>query len=403
MAAENIDLISARGRILAKDIFSPEQLPPFFRSTMDGFAVRARDTFGCSESEPALMEMIHEVKMGHTSRDITLGPGQAARIWTGGELPQKADAVVMLEYTRDFDENSIAIYRPVVPGENVITAGEDYQKGELVLPRGRILRPQDMGVLSGLGISSLPVYQRPKVAVISTGDELVPADTPAPAPGKIRDINSTTLAALIAEAGGIPILCGICNDDFDALVDRSSKAIDQADILVFSGGSSVGMRDFTLKVIESITDAQLLVHGIAIRPGKPTIIARQHNKALIGLPGHVTSAIVIFYLFVRPLIRKLSGLCASHGLRMVRGRTTQPIASVSGREDYVRVQLTMARGDTGLEVAPLYGRSGLIAPLVDAHGLLPIGRDTEGLDKGSVVDVLLFPDEHHTGFNPSLM
>ncbi|PID76118.1 MAG: molybdopterin molybdenumtransferase MoeA [Deltaproteobacteria bacterium] len=389
LETERQTLKKARGRILAADIHSPEELPPFSRSTMDGFAVRARDVFGCSESEPALLKIIGELQMGESAEKYSLEPGQAVQIWTGGEIPAKADAVVMVEYTKHLSEKEIAVYRPVAPGENVIAAGEDYRQGEIVLAAGSRLRPQELGVLSGLGITEVSVYRRPKVAILSTGDELVAA-TEKPAAGKIRDINSTTLEVLVEEAGALPHCHGICGDDYDTLLASAQQAGEEADILLLSGGSSVGRRDFTLRVFESLQNTETLVHGISVRPGKPTILVKQGNKALIGLPGHVASAMVIFYLFVRPLIRRYSGLETTHGLRSVHGITLEPVPSAIGREEYVRVHLQDI-GETIPGIRPVYGRSGLLSPLVKADGLLPIGRDVEGLDKGSPARVLLFP------------
>ncbi len=387
---ETIPLAKARSRVLAEDIISSEALPPFSRSTMDGYAVRAADTFGCSESETALLTVIGEVAMGISGQAFTLRTGQAVRIWTGGELPQKADGVVMVEYTQPFDQETVAIYRPVAPGENVIRAGEDYAPGAAVLMRGSMLRPQDLGVLSGLGITSVPVYHQPRVAILSTGDELVPADQ-LPPPGKIRDINSTTLAALVEEAGGLPIPYGICDDDLDGILTVCAKALETADILLLSGGSSVGRRDFTLEVFKALPQTEIMVHGVSVRPGKPTILARQGNKALFGLPGHVASALVVFHLFVRPLLRQYSGLGATLGLQTIRAITEQQIPSAIGREEYVRVRLT-PQTNGGLPLAsPVYGKSGLLNPLVRADGLLPIDRDSEGLDRGTETTVLLFP------------
>jgi len=390
LASETVPLSAARGRILAEQLVSNEPLPPFSRSTMDGFAVRAADTFGCSESETALLTVIGEIAMGASGQALTLRPGQAARIWTGGELPQKADAVVMVEYTQPFDEETVGIFRPVAPGENVIRAGEDYAAGTVVLERGDRLRPQDLGVLSGLGITEVSVYRRPRVAILSTGDELVPADQ-TPPPGKIRDINSTTLAALVEETGGIAQTYGICDDDFDRMLAVCTRALAEADVLLLSGGSSVGQRDFTQRVFAAIPGGQMLVHGVSVRPGKPTILARQDNKALFGLPGHVASALVVFTCFVRPLLRQYSGLGATLGLATVKAITAQQIPSVIGREDYVRVRLTAQEGGAPPLATPVYGKSGLLNPLVRADGLLPIGRDVEGLDRGVESPVLLFP------------
>lgn len=390
LTQETVSLQDGLDRVLAEDIASTEQLPPFARSTMDGFAVRARDTFGCSESEPALLNIVGEIAMGASGQQYSLKPGQAVRIWTGGELPQKGDGVVMVEYTEPVDDSTIAIYRPVAPGENVIVAGEDYTPGKPIARRGRKLRPQDLGVLSGLGITTLPVYRQPRVAILSTGDELVPADQ-VPPPGKIRDINSTTIAALVREAGGIPLQFGICGDDFDDLLAICATASENADMVLLSGGSSVGRRDFTLKVFQAMEDAEILVHGVSIRPGKPTILARQANRAMFGLPGHVASAMVVFYLFVRPLIRVYSGLDATIGLKFVPVITAEQIPSAIGREDYIRVRLSEQSSSNLPLATPVYGRSGLLSPLVEADGLLPIARDNEGLDKGVQARVMLFP------------
>ena len=390
LGQESVTLANARQRVLAEDITSTEALPPFSRSTMDGYAVRASDTFGCSESETALLTIVGEIAMGASGQALSLRPGQAARIWTGGELPHKADAVVMVEYTQPLGEDSVGIFRPVAPGENVIHAGEDYNPGDTVLTRGHRLRPQDIGALSGLGCADVSVYRQPRVAILSTGDELVPVEQ-IPPPGKIRDINSASLAALVEEAGGIPIPLGICGDDFQQLLDASQKALQQADVLLLSGGSSVGQRDFTLRVLESIPQTEVLAHGVSIRPGKPTILASQGNRALIGLPGHVASAMVVFYLFVRPLLRRYSGLGTTLGLQQIQVITGQQIPSVIGREDYVRVFLEHQANSVVPLARPVYGKSGLLHHLVRADGLLPIGRDTEGLDAGVEAFVYLFP------------
>ncbi len=390
---ETIPLRACVGRVLAQEVTAPEQLPPFSRSTMDGFAVRARDTFGCSESEPALLTIVGEIAMGSSGRNISLRPGQTCRIWTGGELAAKADGVVMVEYSHLLDEQTVEIFRPVAPGENVIRVGEDTEQGHMVLADGRKLRPQDAGVLAGLGITEVVVHRKPVIAVLSTGDELVPPDQ-QPGPGQIRDINSTTLAALIEESGGIARSFGIINDNFENMFAACRDALANADMVLLSGGSSVGQRDFTLQVLEQLEDSELLAHGVAIRPGKPTILARVGNKALFGLPGHVASAMVVFYLFVRPLLQRFSGVTGSQGLLPVQAITGEQIPSTIGREEYVRVQLVREADSIQPVALPIYGRSGLLTPLVRADGLLVIDRDSEGLNKGAAARVLLFPALH---------
>ncbi len=388
---ERISIDDGLGRILAQDITAPEPLPPFSRSTMDGYAVRAGNTFGCSESEPALLKIAGEISMGQPGRDLSLKNGQSAAIWTGGELPQNSDAVVMVEYTNQLDSDTIEIFRPVAPGENVIRSGEDFEIGSAVLPKSQQLRPQDLGVLSGLGISQISVFRQPVVAVISTGDELVEPDQPL-ASGKIRDINSTTIAALVKESGGLPVQFGIVGDEINKMFDACTKALDnQADMVLLSGGSSVGKRDFTLKVHEKIEGTELLAHGVSIRPGKPTILAKKDNVALFGRPGHVGSAIVVFYLFVRPLLQKLSGSGATLGMQLIQVVTAEQVPSVIGREDFVRVSIKWGGYGTPHTAKPIYGKSGLLNPLIKADGLLIVDRDTEGLDQGENAEVILFP------------
>ena len=276
IGSEQIPLENGLGRILAEDINAPEFLPPFSRSTMDGYAVRAKDTFGCSDSEPALLKIAGEISMGQSGQEISLKTGQAATIWTGGELPAKGDGIVMVEYTHLLDSDTIEIFRPVAPGENVIKTGEDFSRNALVLKKGQRLRPQDLGVLAGLGITEATVVKQPVVAILSTGDELVEPEQDL-SPGKIRDINSTTLAALIHECGCIPITMGIIKDDLETMQRACQKALDiPSDMLLLSGGSSVGKRDFTLKVLEEIENTKVLAHGISIKPGKTSVCTIDH-------------------------------------------------------------------------------------------------------------------------------
>lgn len=387
---ETIPLPAALGRFVAHDITAPEALPPFSRSTMDGFAVRARDTFGCSESEPALLTITGEIMMGRSGQSISLSSGQTARIWTGGELARHADAVVMLEYTSPLDDTTIVVFRAVAPGENVIQTGDDFRQGEAVLRKGAQLRPQDLGVLAGLGITEVTVFKRPVVGIISNGDELVEPGSKL-APGQIRDINTTTLTALVNEAGAIALPLGIIGDNFDQMLNTCRAAIDRPlDMLLLSGGSSVGKRDFTLAVFKELDQTDLLAHGVSIRPGKPTILAQRNNCALFGLPGHVASAMVVFYLFVRPLLRRF---CGSHhaGLQHIIATTGEQIPSAIGREEYVRVRLQHQDGGLLPVAYPVYGKSGLLKPLIASDGLLIVGRDSEGMDKGEQAEVILFP------------
>jgi molybdopterin molybdotransferase len=303
-------------------------------------------------------------------------------------LPQGADSVVMIEYCHLLDESTLEISRAVSPQENVIQPDDDFKKGALVLGAGRRLRPQDVGVLAGLGVAEVPVFRIPKVAVISTGDEVIPVEG-KPKPGEVRDMNTYTLGAFCKQERVTPVYQGLCGDRFDDLLALVRKGVDEADTVWVSGGSSVGTRDLTLKVFESLEDMELLVHGISISPGKPTIIARAGRCALFGLPGHVASAMVVAEIFLRPFLATLSGEAALETKQRdrVRARLTRNLESVSGRDDFIRVRLVREGGDWLAE--PIFGKSGLISTLVEADGLLRVDRNTEGIYRGDIVEVMM--------------
>lgn len=383
---ETVQLDLGLGRVLGENVVSPENLPHFPRSTMDGYAVRARDTFGASESIPALMSLAGEIPMGQAA-EVILQPGQCVRIATGGMLPPGSDAVVMVEHTQALDEQTIEVFKSVSPGDHVIQPGEDLRFGENVLSGGQRLRPQDLGLLAGVGVRQVSVFKQPRVAVISTGDEIVSSEHPPP-PGFIRDINAFTLPALIRDSGGIPEFIGLSPDRFEDLQGLCRQGLETSDMLLISGGSSVGSRDFTLEVIGSFPDSQILAHGISISPGKPTILARVGQKILWGLPGHTASAMVVFSVFVKPSINHLEGERASGIKAGLQARLTRNVASAQGRDDYIRVALRP--GSEDWEAEPILGQSGLISTLVRADGLIRIDRQTEGLEKGTWVEVMLF-------------
>jgi len=385
---ETVSLEDAFDRVLNVNLTSPEDLPDFFKSTMDGYAVQARSTFGATESLPALLEITGEVSMGEAD-NIAVESGQAVKIPTGGMLPAGADGVVMVEYCSLLDERTLEISRAISPLENTIQPGDDFKKGAVILPAGKHLRPQDLGVLAGLGFSEVPVFQKPKVAILSTGDEMVPVSQ-NPRPGEVRDINRYTLGALCRNMGAIPIYMGICSDHFGPLREMVEKALRAADTVWISGGSSVGTRDFTLKVFETLPDFDLLVHGISISPGKPTIIGRTGAKPVIGLPGHPASALVVAEVFMTRMLRTLSGnMDARHDVHAVKQAILKRnIPSSGGREDYVRVRLE--KDGEHLKAIPIFGKSGLISTLVEADGLIRIDMNTEGLYEGDEVDVMLF-------------
>jgi molybdopterin molybdotransferase len=385
LGLEEIPLDRAYNRVLGEPIVTDEDLPSFARATVDGYAVRGRDSFGASESQPALFTLVGDVGMGEVPR-FEIGPGEAARIPTGGMLPAGADSVVMVEYTEELDRTSLAISRSVAPLENVIGRGDDVRAGNEVLSPGRKLRAQEIGLLAGLGRSKVSGYRRPRVAVVSSGDEIVPVDR-EPGPAQLRDINSYSLAALVEECDGEPRRLGVIPDKFGPLRAACEQALKEADICLISGGSSVGTRDLTLQVLGSFPDTEVVVHGVAISPGKPTILVRIGGRAFWGLPGHVASAMVVFQVLVRPFMDHLRGISPSLGDRWpLRARLSRNVASKQGREDFIRVRLQQQAD--GLLAEPIFGESGLISTLVRADGLVRIDRHTEGVYAGELVEVL---------------
>ncbi|MBI1293754.1 molybdopterin molybdenumtransferase MoeA [bacterium] len=381
---ERIPTADALDRILAEALTSPQDLPEFARSTVDGYAVNAVDTYGASGGLPAFLTVIGEVPMGATS-SLELGSGEAVLIHTGGALPAGATAVVMVEETQRIDDAAIEVLKPVAEGENVIQIGEDIRRGDLLMTAGRPLRPQDIGGLLALGITEVSVAQPPRVAVVSSGDEVVPPDQPT-TPGQIRDINSYSLAALIRRAGGEPILYGIVPDRREALLAAMQKAHHEADIVVLSAGSSVSYRDLSVDIIEELGAPGVLVHGLSVKPGKPTILAVCDGVPVFGLPGNPVSAMVIFDLVVTPAIRACLGASAPAHTR-IQARLARNVASATGREDYVQVRIEARDGESW--AVPVFGKSNLIYTLVNADGVIQIPLDSGGIREGAWVTVTL--------------
>ncbi len=319
------------------------------------------------------------------SPTFSIARGESARISTGGMLPEGADSVIMVEHTGEIDYTTIEVYRSVAPGQHVIAPGEDFKKSDIILSRGRKFRPQETGLLAGFGKTWARVYKKPVISVISTGDEIVPIEK-EPGPGQIRDINTYTLSGLVKEAGAIPLILGIVQDDYNALFEKCSQALDQSDMVLISGGSSVGARDFTTEVLSSLPDSRILVHGISISPGKPTILAKVKNKAFWGLPGHVVSAMVVFSNVVQPFIEHISGRHRQKKFKL-SAILSRNISSAQGRIDFVRVLLIEKDGI--LQAEPILGKSGLINTMIKADGIIEIGINTEGLDKGTEVSVII--------------
>ncbi len=389
--SELISVASALGRVLAEDITAPHPLPDFQRSTVDGYAVRAGDTHGASDSLPAYLFLSGEVPMGD-SPSFEISTGQCALIHTGGMLPNGADAVVMLEYTQSVQKNEIEIFRAVADGENLIRVGEDVAQGQVVQAKGTLIRPAEIGGLMALGITQVRVAGKIRVGLISTGDEVIDPDQ-TPRPGQVRDINSYTLAALVEKSGGAAKRYGIITDQFEALRDAAEKALAECDVVIITAGSSASTRDMTADVLRSLGEPGVLVHGINTRPGKPTILGVCHGKAMIGLPGNPVSALVNGYLFVVPVIEKLLGALPKPKAT-VHARLTVNLASQAGREDWWPVKLLPSpsrRGAGGevLDADPIFGKSNLIFTLAAADGLLRIHPDATGLSAGEIVEVVL--------------
>jgi molybdopterin molybdotransferase len=362
--AEEVDIKITLHRFLAEEIVAPANLPGFNRSTMDGYAIRAEDSFGATDSLPSYLKIIGEIKMG-VKPEFKINPGEVVKISTGGMLPEGANAVMMVEYTEQIDDTTIEARRSISPWENVIRKNEDLKIGEIILRKGHRLRPQDMGVLAGIGKTNIKIYRKPKIAIISTGNEIIPAKE-KPLIGQVRDINSYTLGACIEEAGGVPVYRGIIKDEVILLEQEIKKTIkeDKIKAVIISGGSSVGVRD--------ITKPGVLIHGVSVKPGKPTILAIADNRPIFGLPGHPVSAMIIFDLFVRPLISWLQGEEYNYSsAKEIEAELTYNMVSDSGREDYVRV-FVYKEGEK-FYAEPILGKSGLISTMVRASGLIKIG------------------------------
>lgn len=386
LSFEMIHIEESLHRVLFEDITSPIHLPEFPRSTVDGFALKAKDTYGASEKNPAIFQVIGEIPMGQVS-DIEVKEGEVVKVATGGMVPKGSDAVEMVEYTEWVDSHTLHVFKTLSPLENVIQVGEDVKAGEVVLHRGHWIRPQDIGLMAGIGKTDVHVYRRPRVAIISSGDEIVPIEK-SPALGEVRDINRYTIDSMVKEADGIPLFLGIVKDCFKDLKEKIALGLKESDLVVITGGSSVGTLDLTVDVLQTFPKAEILGHGVSIRPGKPTLLADIDGKPFLGLPGHPVSAMVIFHLFGKPILKMLSGLSKEGiwGQLKWKAKASRNIPSVPGREDYVRVRLEEKGGI--LWAHPIFGKSGAIGHLVNANGLIRIGINEEGLPEGEDAEVI---------------
>jgi molybdopterin molybdotransferase len=384
---ETIDSASALGRVAAFPVTAAHPLPAFPRTTVDGYAVQAADTFGASESLPAYLQLIGEVPMG-AAPTFSVKKGQAALIHTGGMLPEGADAVIMLEHTQRVESaiTEIEALRAVAVGENILTVGEDVAEGQVVIPAGTRLRSAEIGGMMALGQVTVSVARRPRVALLSSGDEVIPPEQ-TPQPGQVRDVNAAALAALVMQAGGEPVQYGIVPDDDAKLEETARKAISECDVVVISAGSSASTRDMTSEIIARLGAPGVLVHGVNVRPGKPTILGVCNGKPVIGLPGNPVSALVIAGLFVVPVIEKLLGLKTARPRPSIPATLALNIPSQAGREDWIAVRLVETESGYGAE--PVFAKSNLIFSLAAADGLIRIPPEVTGLTAGAQVQVEL--------------
>ncbi len=393
---ETVPLAAALRRVPAGPVTAPHPLPGFARSTVDGYAVRAADTYGVSEGLPGYLTVTGAVRMG-AEPGVTVGPGAAVAMPTGGVLPPGADAVVMIEYTAEAMPGTIEVVRPVAPGEGVVRADEDARAGDIIIPNGRPLRPQDLGMLAAAGVTSVRVHARPLVTVFSTGDEVVPPDTDVLQPGQVRDATAAALAALVADAGGIALPGGIVPDDPGALEKALREALPASDVIVISAGSSVGVRDETAAAVARLGPPGIWCHGLAIKPGKPTLLAEcggvggadggpggAPGVPVIGLPGNPRSALVVFRLIGAPVVRLVGGCTQPPPEASARARLSRDLASATGRLDVVQVKVSAG------VATPVFGLSALLSVLTAADGYIIIPEEATGLDAGSEVDVILY-------------
>lgn len=380
-AKEVLPLVACTGRVLAKNICAEEFVPGFDRSSVDGYAVIASDTFGCSDSMGAILKLKGIVSMGRDA-DFELFPGECAYVPTGGAVPDGADAVVMLEYTESYGGGEIGILKPAAPGNNMVYRGDDVFPGKTVIKAGRTLRSEDIGALAALGLSEVCVVKKPVIGIISTGDELVSIEQ-TPGAGQVRDVNSAMLSAAICDFGAEPKQYGIVRDGYQRLKAALTEALNECDAVLISGGSSVGQMDSTCAVIEET--GELLLHGIAMKPGKPTIVGKVGGKPVFGLPGHPVAAHFVSEIFVRPLTNQLLG--CEEKITFVKAKLSEPVSANHGRAQYSGVRLEKRDGE--LYANPVRTKSGLISSLAGCDGYFCIERDSEGCAKDEEITVYL--------------
>lgn len=383
--SEKVTLLDATGRILVNDIIAKENVPDFRRSTVDGYAVNSRDVFGASESIQSVLDLKGEILMGEEAAGEIKIPGQCYYVPTGGAMPNGSDSVIMIEYTEKLDDDVILTSKATSPGENVVEIGEDIKIDEIVITKGTKLRAYEVGVLASLGYYEVEVYKKPTIGIISTGDEVV-HPSKSIKPGQIRDINTYLLYSLIEESGCSPINYGVVKDEYELLKQTVEKAVKECDIVLMSGGSSVGKKDNTVNVIKDLKDGELMVHGISVKPGKPTIIGRSGDKIIFGLPGHPLACAVIFKIIVKHYIEKITQY--KEIMYPIECKFKINYHKAKGREEFLPV--TIEEKKSGLLASPVFGKSGLITGFSKAWGYIRIERNDEGIKEDQKVKVFRF-------------
>lgn len=385
LKSEKVTLLDATGRILTNDIIANDNVPDFRRSTVDGYAVNSRDVFGASESIQSVLDLKGEILMGEEADGEITIPGQCYYVPTGGAIPKGADSVIMIEYTEKLSDDVILTSKSTSPGENMVEIGEDIKKDEVVITKGIKLRAYEIGVLASLGYYEVEVYKQPKIGIISTGDEVVhPSESIKK--GQIRDINTFLLYSLIYESGCVPINYGVIKDEYELLKLAVEKAVSECDIVLMSGGSSVGKKDNTVNVIKDLKGGELLVHGISIKPGKPTIIGRADDKIIFGLPGHPLACAVIFKVIVKHYIENITRY--KDTVYPIECKFNINYHKAKGREEFLPVTIEEKKGE--LMASPVFGKSGLITGFSKAWGYIRIERNEEGIKEGQSVKVFKF-------------
>ncbi|MBI2328609.1 MAG: molybdenum cofactor biosynthesis protein [Chloroflexi bacterium] len=374
---ETINIDEAVGRVLAEDIVATLSIPSFNRAAMDGYAVKAKDTFNSGQLNPKVLNLVGELHAGETPRE-RVGGGQCLQIATGAMMPQGADAVVMVEDT-EAENGRVKVFKSIYPGANVGKKGEDIREGALVLREGFVLEPGRVGVLASQGLNQIRVYEKPRVAILPTGEEVVEVGKKL-RQGQLYDINSHTVASVVKANGGMPYRVGIAGDNLDELRATIAEAL-KSDLVVLSGGSSVGERDLLVDVLQDW--GEILFHGIQVKPGKPTIFARLQGKPLFGMPGYPTSCLINTYLFLLPVIRQMAHLPPRRG-ETVEAKLSRRVPGSVGRRQFLTVKI-----ENG-EAVPVFKESGAITTVAEADGYIEIAENIDLLEKGEPVTVTLF-------------